>query len=134
LKAVEYVMQSFGRCCAKPTFFDDFYENFFASSPLIRAKFINTDMQAQKDLLRKGILNLLLYARGMSDVKLQQLAKSHSKANLDIHPELYTFWLNSLLKTVAKHDDQHTPEADFYWRDVLNKGIAIIKNGYDKEH
>ncbi|HAB85833.1 MAG TPA: globin, partial [Pseudomonas sp.] len=30
------VMQSYGRCCASPRFFDDFYATFLASSPAIR--------------------------------------------------------------------------------------------------
>lgn len=48
MKATDRVMQSYGRCCASPTFFDDFYQQFLASSPKIREKFTGTDMPAQK--------------------------------------------------------------------------------------
>lgn len=84
------VMQSYGRCCASPRFFDDFYATFLASSPAIREKFARTDMTAQKQLLRAGILNLVLFARGMPDTKLRALGQSHSRAQLDIHTELMT--------------------------------------------
>lgn len=79
MKDTNRVMQSYGRCCASPDFFDDFYASFLASSPAIREKFVRTDMTAQKQLLRAGILNLVLFARGMPDTKLRALGKSHSR-------------------------------------------------------
>lgn len=84
MNAADRVMQSYGRCCASTGFFDDFYRHFLASSPQIRAKFATTDMTAQKHLLRAGIMNLVMYARGMSDSKLRALGASHSRAALDI--------------------------------------------------
>ena len=57
MKAPDIVMQSYGRCCASASFFDDFYQQFLQSSPEVRAKFTNTDMPAQKLLLRQGILS-----------------------------------------------------------------------------
>ena len=96
------VMQSYGRCCASPRFFDDFYATFLASSPAIREKFARTDMTAQKQLLRADILNLVLFARGMPDTKLRALGQSHSREQLNIHPELYDLWIAALLKTIGQ--------------------------------
>ena len=39
MNAADRVMQSYGRCCASPDFFDSFYRHFLASSPQIREKF-----------------------------------------------------------------------------------------------
>lgn len=130
MSASDLVMQSYGRCCASPSFFDDFYRHFLASSPQIRAKFAETDMPAQKLLLRQGILNLVMYARGMSDSKLRALGESHSRTRLDIRPELYDLWLDALLLTVSSHDGQFGPALREAWREVLGKGIALIKAGY----
>ena len=124
------VMQSYGRCCASLGFFDDFYQRFLASSPVIRAKFAATDMLAQKHLLRAGILNLVLHARGMSDSKLRALGQSHSREGFDIRPELYDLWLDALLQTVAEHDREVRAEDLTAWREVLGKGIALIKSCY----
>ena len=100
MNAPDIVMQSYGRCCASKTFFDDFYQRFLQSSPEVRAKFTNTDMPAQKLLLRQGILNLVLFSRGLPPTKLQALAKSHSRDKLDIQPHLYTFWVDALIRRV----------------------------------
>lgn len=124
------VMQSYGRCCASPRFFDDFYATFLASSPAIREKFVRTDMTAQKQLLRAGILNLVLFARGMPDTKLRALGKSHSREHLDIRPELYDLWIAALLKTISQHDPELEQQDLQAWRTVLNKGIDVIKAGY----
>ncbi|MGE4405142.1 globin [Pseudomonas sp.] len=130
MKDTDRVMQSYGRCCASPSFFDDFYVNFLASSPAVRDKFTDTDMAAQKQLLRAGILNLVLFARGLPDSKLKALGQSHSRDGFDIRPELYDLWLAALLKTVRQHDAQAgKPELDA-WRGVLGKGIEVIKSYY----
>lgn len=124
------VMQSYGRCCASQSFFDTFYQHFLDSSPAIREKFAKTDMGAQKHLLRAGILNLVLYARGMSDTKLRALGQSHSREGFDIRPELYDLWLDSLMLAVREHDSAATSEDLSAWREVLNKGINVIKSFY----
>ena len=130
MKPADLVMQSYGRCCASDGFFDSFYQNFLASSPQIRDRFANTDMPAQKLLLRQGILNLVMYARGMPDTKLRALGESHSRERLDIRPELYDLWLDALLLTVSGHDKQFNESIRNAWREVLNKGISVIKAGY----
>ena len=130
MSPADLVMQSYGRCCASSGFFDSFYQYFLASSPEIREKFAHTNMPAQKQLLRQGILNLVMYARGMSDSKLRALGESHSRGRLDIRPELYDLWLDALLLTVSGHDKQFNESIRNAWREVLNKGISVIKAGY----
>ncbi len=130
MSAANLVMQSYGRCCASPAFFDDFYRHFLASSPLIREKFANTDMSGQKQLLRQGILNLVMHARGLPDTKLRALGESHSRQRLDIRPELYDLWLDALLLAISEHDKGYDTDIRQAWREVLSKGIAVIKAGY----
>jgi hemoglobin-like flavoprotein len=130
MKDTNRVMQSYGRCCASTSFFDDFYASFLASSPAVRDKFVKTDMVAQKQLLRAGILNLVMFARGMPNTKLQALGKSHSRAHLDIRPELYDLWIAALLKTIRQHDRQLEQLDLEAWQVVLNKGIDVIKSHY----
>lgn len=130
MSSANLVMQSFGRCCASATFFDSFYDTFLASSPLIREKFINTDMAAQKLLLRQGILNLVMHARGMPDTKLRALGESHSRGSMNIRPEMYDLWVDALLSTISGHDKDSNAEVLQAWREILNKGIAVIKAGY----
>lgn len=130
MKPTDRVMQSYGRCCASASFFDDFYVNFLASSPMVREKFVQTDMAAQKQLLRAGILTLVLFARGMPDTKLKALGQSHSRSGFDIRPELYDLWLAALLRTVGEHDEAAGKEDLQAWREVLGKGIDVIKSYY----
>lgn len=130
MKETSRVMQSYGRCCASPSFFDDFYKTFLNSSPAIREKFVKTDMAAQKHLLRAGILNLVLFARGMPDTKLRALGESHSRTGFNIRPELYDIWLDSLLQTIRQHDPELEPADLVAWQETLGKGIDVIKSHY----
>ncbi|TWI54269.1 hypothetical protein IQ22_02132 [Pseudomonas duriflava] len=130
MKPADQVMQSYGRCCASPDFFDNFYRRFLASSPLIQEKFLNTDMTAQKALLRQGIMNLVMVARGMPDTKLRALGESHSRQRMDIRPELYVFWIEALLATIQTHDPQCDETILASWREVLGEGIRVITTEY----
>jgi hemoglobin-like flavoprotein len=126
----DLVFQSYGRCCRKDDFFVDFYDFFMASSEAIRARFANTDMPAQRHLLRNGVMQIILVARGMSDRKLRDLGESHSRKRMDIKPEWYDLWEEALLKTVRAHDPEWTPELQQAWREVLKPGIDLIRGAY----
>ena len=130
MSAANLVMQSYGRCCASPDFFDSFYRHFLASSPLIREKFVDTDMSAQKQLLRQGILNLVMHARGMPDTKLRALGATHARDGFNIRPELYDLWLGALLQAIGEHDKSCDADIRLAWREVLSKGISVIKAQY----
>ena len=130
MSPADLVMQSYGRCCASSGFFDSFYQYFLASSPEIREKFAHTNMPAQKQLLRQGILNLVMHASGMHDTKLRALGCSHARGALDIRPELYDLWLQALLQSIGEHDGQCDANTRLAWHEVLNKGISVIKAQY----
>lgn len=126
----DLVFQSYGRCCNRDEFFIDFYDHFMSSSDAIKNRFVNTDMPAQRHLLRHGVLQLILTARGMPDRKLKALGESHNRSNLNINPEWYSFWLKSLLKTVRMHDPEYTKELGDAWEEVLTPGINLIRGAY----
>ncbi len=130
MKPADLVMQSYGRCCASEGFFDSFYRYFLASSPQIRDRFTNTDMPAQKQLLRHGILNLVMYARGMPDTKLRALGVTHARDGFNIRPELYDLWLDSLQQAIGDHDKACNADILQAWHEVLSKGINVIKSEY----
>ena len=126
----DLVFQSYGRCCRKDEFFVDFYDFFMSSSDAIRNRFVDTDMSAQRHLLRNGVMQIILVARGMSDRKLKDLGQSHNRHNYNIQPEWYGLWEEALLKTVRVHDPEYTPELREAWRDVLKPGIDLIRGAY----
>lgn len=129
----ELVKASYGRCCLSNGFFDDFYATFTRSSPVIRDKFKNTDMARQKGLLHEGITFMILFAGGsaMATNKINALGQSHAKARLDIAPNLYPLWVDALVATAGRHDQQWTPELAAAWKRTMAKGIEVMKGMYD---
>ncbi|WHI45175.1 globin [Microbulbifer sp. JMSA004] len=126
----DIVFQSYGRCCNKEKFFVDFYDRFMGSSTDIRQLFANTDMKAQRHLLRNGIMQLVLYSRGMPDTKLRALGKSHDRNGYNIRPEWYRLWLDALLATIRQHDEEYSPEIEASWHRAILPGIEIIRKAY----
>lgn len=124
------VFQSYGRCCKNELFFVDFYDRFMGSSPEIRAMFMDTDMKQQRHLLRNGIMQLILHARGMPDSKLRALGESHSRGGYNIRPDMYGTWLDALMDTVRKHDPEYSDTLASAWRRALQPGIELIRGAY----
>lgn len=123
---------SYGRCVASPEFFDDFYDIFQASSPAIRERFVNTDMDKQKELLRHGLSHLIMFAGGSkaAEMKVDHLAHTHDRNHLNIEPWMYKEWLEALKKTVELHDKRLTPELMEMWKLSVQKGIDRMIAGH----
>ncbi|SEA12289.1 globin [Microbulbifer marinus] len=126
----DIVFQSYGRCCNNEQFFVDFYDRFMGSSDEIRALFVDTDMKQQRHLLRNGIMQLVLHARGMSDTKLRALGQSHSRNGYNIRPQWYRLWLDALLNTLRQHDREFSDEVESAWRRAIQPGIELIRDAY----
>jgi len=131
VEPAERVFQSYGRACSDARFFEEFYKNFICKSDGIRAMFVDTDMSAQRGLLRGGIMWLVMHARGMSDTKIRALGESHSRKHMNIHPSLYGYWLDALLETLHVFDPDFNLELDQIWREVLRPGIKLIQDMYE---
>jgi hypothetical protein len=50
---------------------------------------------------------------------------------MNILPELYPFWLNALLETLAETDPQWSRELESLWRQSLEKTIQLMSRAHD---
>ena len=114
------------------TFFDHFYRRFLISSPAVAAKFVNTDFDRQKEMLRRSVTELLqIFTTHTSTPYLQMLAAIHSKADKDIGPALYDDWLRSLIETLKDLDPNYDDTVALAWKIVLAPGIQFMKHHYE---
>jgi len=124
--------ESLDRCLSQPEFLHRFYETLLASSAEIAEKFKHTDFERQRAAL-KTALYVLLFAHewGLEgDAYLRGLALRHSRQDLDVRPELYDLWLESLLKTASEFDQFFDDATADSWRTVLVPGIQFMKSAY----
>lgn len=130
---VNEVNLSLGRCFLHSGFMDKFYTNFKASHPSIPPFFVKTNMAKQHKLLKEGITFLLMSAGGSSFAKteMNKLGERHDPSHLNVKPELYRYWIESLMKTVKEFDPDFTPELDKKWRTVLQAGIQQMVDRYE---
>lgn len=119
---------SFGRCTVNAKFLDRFYEIFLASSPAIKPMFEKTDFAKQKALLRSGITSMIMYADNPEFAKtmLNRLGKSHGKEGMNIDPNLYQYWIDSLVAAVKESDPKVTPAIEKEWRNAMRRGIDYM--------
>lgn len=133
---VQRVQQSFGRCLLNAShskgFLDAFYDEFLASDPRIKPHFSKTDMQKQKDLLRHGLAMLMMLGAGspLAQRTVDQLAAKHDRNHLNIAPDLYRFWVKSLLTCVRTYDDSYDAAIGDAWSKVLDAGVAVMTKAY----
>lgn len=128
------VKDEFSRCVISPGFFDDFYREFTGKSPEIRTMFAHTEMKAQKEALRAGLMFLIMYAEGKSafaTTKLDKIGTTHRRTQLNVRPDLYPFWMQSLITTVSKHVPTFSPTSRAAWQAVLQHGVNRIVSHYN---
>ncbi len=124
---------SYERVVECEDFFDRFYFRFMASSDDIFAKFQNTDMQTQKDVMRMSLIYVVnFFVNHQAGERMEEMAFSHSKEQMDIHPRYYQLWLDAIVETVKEFDDESDEATELAWRVVLAPGIEYMKFYYDK--
>ncbi len=131
-ETIAAVKASYVRCCLKKNFFDDFYEDFINSDPGIAEKFKNTDMPRQKTLLEYGILMMILFAegQGIGAQAMKRIATTHDIRHYKIEAKWYSFWTESLLRIVVKHDKDCTDNILQAWRKLIGFGTDYLKRNY----
>lgn len=129
---IHNVHASLNRCLANDQFIGIFYDIFMGSDDEIRQMFARTDFDQQKKLLRKALLSAVTFAAGgaVARERLTHIRVSHNKAHMNVKPEYYPVWLDSLVKTVQACDQQCDAGLEQEWRTVLQPTIDFITSGY----
>jgi hypothetical protein len=115
-------------------FFAEFYNLFIATSEEAACKFRNVDMATQVGLLQASVSILLaFFVTRREDKLLIQLAKRHSRHDLDIPPRLYAVWLDCLIETVRRFDSKFNDNVAAAWRTIFSAGIEFMTSRYQSE-
>jgi hemoglobin-like flavoprotein len=130
-KDIELFNDSIERCSSKSDFLRRFYTLFLASSDAVAKKFERTDLRKQARMLKTSLYIMMLASDESERIAhLERIAKRHSRAELDIRPELYDLWLDRLLQAVKEYDAMFDAETEAAWRRVLQPGIEFMQSRY----
>ena len=127
---LERVEESYARCTESPGFLDTFYQHLLESSPAIPPMFSQTDFERQTKLLQHSLGVLIIYAKRQNPALLERIAERHNRDNVNVKPDLYPFFVESLVEAVAKHDPQFDSDAAEAWRAAVTPGIEFMKARY----
>ena len=129
---IEAFHDSLERCGNASEFLGDFYHHFMASSPAIAAKFADTNFKAQTRMLKTSFYMSMLASDQHSEARdyLDRIAKRHNHKDLNINPEYYDIWLDSMLIAVREHDPLFNESIEEVWRSVMQPAIAYMKSLY----
>ena len=130
-KDSELFNDSLERCSSRPEFLSRFYTLFLASSDVVAKKFERTDLRKQARLLKTSLYILMMASdEPERAAHLERLARRHSRAELDIKPELYDLWLDRLVQAVKELDPMFDMQTETAWRRLLQPGIEFMKSRY----
>ena len=123
---------SLARCLSDQTFLTRFYDLFVASSPDIAEKFRDTDFQRQRRAMGASLYVLVLaLERGEAAIiYLNQIARQHSRRDLDVRPEMYDAWRDCLLQSVKEYDPLFSDEIEQAWREAAKFAIDFMRERY----
>ena len=114
-------LDSLNRCEADDKFIPSFYERFTGSSEDVRSRFEETSFDKQNRMLLRSP-SLAAGATGGDPEALDELterARTHNRHHLDIKPELYDLWLETLISTAQKFDSKWSESIEAAWRSIL---------------
>ena len=127
----ELFNDSLERCMQDGDFLYRFYDLFLGSSDVVAKKFEHTDFLKQTRLLGKSLYVMMVPSDDPElALRLERLARRHSRADLDIKPELYDLWLEKLVQAAREFDPMFDAETETAWRGVLQPGIEYMKSRY----
>jgi hemoglobin-like flavoprotein len=118
------------RRCASEAFFQAFYKRLLSLDAATRAKFAKTDFDRQNKLLQHGLGLLFTFAKRRNPALLERIATRHARHDLDVPPQDYAHFTESLLLTVREFDPEHSAEVEEAWRRAIAPGIACMKAQY----
>ena len=117
----------------QPSFFEAFYNRFVHTDNRVAELFKNTDMELQRRILEKSFYRLMgLHATNCAEDYLEPVAIRHNRSHLNIPPDLYDLWLDTLMLTLADYDPEFCANTELAWRLVLSSGITYMKFKYNE--
>jgi hemoglobin-like flavoprotein len=125
-------LESLDRCALSDEFVPSFYKRFLSSSDEIRNKFQTTDFERQNKMLLAS-LRLTANATAGDPDSLRELgerAESHDRHHLNIRPELYEFWRDSLIATAKGFDEHWDDQTESAWQNSLRYVISHMSRQY----
>ena len=112
-------------------FLQYFYTIFIGKSPRLEKLFENTSIESQKLLLKKSLTELLkFYEEKQVNQHLLEIGQIHAEDKLNISPDMYDLWLDTLIETIKKYDPEFYPKIELAWRVTLTPGITYMKFAY----
>ena len=131
LSAHTIAQQSYARCLRSEAFFERFYEILLESHPAIPPMFAETYFPRQRQLLKHGLGLLLSYGNKPDEALLERIAARHSRAAIDVPPDLYPSFVDSLVRVVSERDPKFDEEVERAWRDIVAPGITFMQGHYE---
>ncbi|WP_101757679.1 globin [Oceanicoccus sp. KOV_DT_Chl] len=123
---------SLERCGNASKFLGRFYQIFSESSPDIAAKFASSDMHHQIRALKTSFYMAMVAADVQAEAAayLERIAQYHNRDTLDIKPEYYQLWIDSMVQAVSECDPQFDQRVDFVWREFMRPAIEFMQSRY----
>lgn len=124
--------ESLHRCTANDQFIPSFYEQFLASSDDVRRRFRFTSFEKQNKLLVRSLELAAQATEGEPKAlaELKERGKTHDRNHLDIKPDLYALWLDSLVATAREFDSQWDDSIESAWRTILGFVVRRMISAY----
>ena len=125
-------LASLDRCTESEEFVPAFYQRFMDSSEDVRWRFRNTDFEKQNQMLVNSLKLVAAATSGDRDGlrELRERAETHDRHHLDIKPELYEFWLESLVATASEFDELLRDDIEESWRHILSHAADYMIRRY----
>lgn len=134
MTTTQQLLESYNRCSSEGDFWGTFYEIFIASSPEIGGMFKQTDFTLQKRMVQRSLQTIIMYIHTPENPdiidEMDRIARIHDRNHINVRPELYNFWISSLLQAIEQHDPFFDETIKANWEAHLEPVIRYLQDKY----
>lgn len=128
---LDRLLRSYSRISNKSEFYDDFYGGLIQNVEIFE-HFRGVSEARRSFFLKTSLPTLVMSAIGsrVAKKRMNSLAEKHARSQLNVDPELYEFWHDTLMALLPKYDDELDEELELLWSSAIRKGIKIFTDAY----
>lgn len=128
---LDRLLRSYSRISNDSEFYNEFYMDLTQNVQILE-HFRGISRARRSFFLKTALPTLLLNVMGshVAEKRMSSLAEKHARNRLNVDPDLYEFWHDTLIALLPKYDDDFDEELESLWSSAIRKGIKMFTEAH----
>lgn len=128
---VDKLLESYSRISRDLKFYDEFYRDLTQNVEILE-HFRGVSKARRSFFLKTSLPTLVMSAIGshVAKKRLGSLSEKHARDHMNVDPDLYEFWHDTLITLLSKYDEEFDEELKALWSSAIREGTKMFIDAY----